>query len=279
VLLINIDITLKRSGILLIIFLPLLASAQSSTLLPKLLSTSKGSNVVAADLRLQEFEHGLKKKTYSSDYQFLQLVFSKTQQKFLKHFSQYPDLNEVFVAGKYDCLTATSLFSIILSDLNFQYRVIETNYHIFLVVQTMQGDVLIETTDRYNGFVSGKKEIEKRLSSYRQNNISPTLTASSRVYHTYHFSLYQDVDPDQLAGLLYYNQAVRAFNKKEFINAADLLDNAKAIYESPRVAELAVILVDAALESNLNETSKRLILERYKTYWEQRSRLMAANSR
>lgn len=270
---------MKRAGILLVLFLPLFAVAQNRALLPELLSTSKDGTLSAASFRLREFEQGLKKRTYQSDDQFLQTVFTKTQQKFLKHFSQYAEFNEVFSTGKYDCLTATSLFSIVLADLNFQYRIVETNYHIFLIVHTSQGEVLIETTDRYNGFVSSKKEIDKRLSSYRQNNLSSPLTSSSKIYHTYHFSLYQEVDPSQLSGLLYYNQAVRAFNKGEFINAADLLYRAKEIYESPRVAELAVIIVEAALESNLSDTNKLLILERYKTYWEQRSRLMAANSR
>ena len=266
---------LKRAFAILIFFLPQLIAAQNQALLSDLLSTTKDGNVSAINFRMEEFELGLKKKTYSSDRDFLQTVFTKTQQKFLKHFSQYTGLDEVFSAGKYNCLTATSLFSVVLTDFHFQHRIIETNYHIFLIVQTTKGDVLIETTDRYNGFVSDKNEIEKRLGSYKQNAISPTLSASNKLYYTYHFSLYQDVEPHQLAGLLYYNQAVKAFNKKEFMNAADLLGKAKAIYESPRIAELAVILVEAALESNLNDSNKAMILEQYKTYWEQRSRLMA----
>lgn len=270
---------MKSVVAILILFLPLLAGAQSRVLLSELLSTSNNSNVNAIDLRIQDFEQELKKKVCASDYDFLKTVFAKTQQKFLKHFSPYSDLHEVFSVGKYDCLTATGLFSIVLSDLNFQYHIIETNYHIFLVIPTSKGDVLIETTDRFNGFVSDKREIEKRLGAYKQNTISPGLTASNKLYHMYHFSLYQDVDPHQLAGLLYYNQAVKAFNKREFINAANLLDKAKAIYESPRVAELAIILVEVALESNLSDSTKLMLLERYKTYWEQRGRLMAANSR
>jgi hypothetical protein len=269
---------LKRVVTILILFLPLLAGAQSRVLLSELLSTSENSNISGIELRIEAFEQGLKKRIYASDYEFLKTVFAKAQQKFLKHFSPYTNLNEVFSAGKYDCLTATSLFSIVLTDLHFQHRIIETNYHIFLIVPTSKGDILIETTDRFNGFLSDKKEIEKRLGEYRQNAISPSLTASTKLYHAYHFNLYQDVNPNQLAGLLYYNQAVKAFNKREFMSAADLLDKSKGIYESPRVGELAILLVEAALASNLNDDTKRIILDRYKTYWEQRSRLMAVSS-
>jgi hypothetical protein len=274
---INIKIILKRGIAIFILFLPLLASSQHNALLSELMSTSKAGNANTASQKLLEFEVGLKRKPHSSDHAFLQVVFAKTQRKFLKHFSPYTDLNEIFSTGEYDCLTGTSLFSVILSDLHFQHRIVETNYHIFLIVQTTKGDVLIETTDRYNGFVSDRKEIEKRLGSYRQNAISPVVTSSNKPYHAYHFSLYQDVKPAQLAGLLYYNQAVRAFNKRDLVAAADLLDKAKVIYESPRVAELAVILIETVLDSDLSENSKLLILERYKIYWAQRSRLMAAN--
>ena len=265
---------MKRAVAILFLLVPLCVSAQNRSLLTELLSTSKEADLIATGVRLDEFEQALRKKASSSDYAFLQTIFRKTQQKFLNHYSQYTDLSEVFSTGKYDCLTATSLFSVVLSDFGIQHRIIETNYHIFLMVHTSQGEVLIETTDRYDGFVTDPKEIERRLGSYKENRIASTASLNN-IYHAYHFSLYQDVAPHQLAGLLLYNQAVKAFNKKEFMQAADLLDRSKAIYESPRVAELAVIIIEAALESDLSQSNKQLILERYKNYWEQRSRLMA----
>ena len=268
----NTRIMLKRIAAILILFLPLLTSAQNRSLLPQLLLTSQEANVTVASARLEGFEQGLRKKTSTSDFAFLKTIFTKTQKNFLKHYSQYPELSEIFSTGNYDCLTATSLFSILLSDFHFQHRIVETNYHIFLMVQTTKGEVLIETTDRYNGFVTDLKEIEKRLGSYKQNIIAP---ASNKNYYAFHFSLYQNVSPHQLAGLLYYNRAVKSFNKKEYIQSAELLDKAKAIYESPRVAELAVILIEAAMESDLSESNKLMIFERYKIYWQQRSHLMA----
>lgn len=263
----------KKPLIIFIFFLPLLGFAQADGLLQELLSTSTSHDSAIARMKLQEFEQQLKKKEFKSDYAFLETVFAKTQRKFLRRYTQYTELDKVFSSGKYDCLTATSLFSVVLSDLNFKYRIIETNYHIFLLVQTSHGDILLETTDAYNGFVSDPKEIEKRLGSYKQNLITAA-PASNKLLYSYHFNLYQDVAPHQLAGLLYYNQAVKAFNKKELLKSADLLDQAKAIYESPRVAELAVLIIHTAFQSNLPESER--LLERYKIYWERRSNLMAA---
>jgi len=265
---------LKKAVAILILFFPLIVTAQRSELLPELMSTSPHGDLNKATIELQNFESTL--KVQSSDYALLKTVFKKTQQKFLKHYNQYTDFDEIFTSGKYDCLTATSLFSVVLSDLHFQYRIIETNYHIFLMVETTKGEVLLETTDRYNGFVTSAVEIEKRLGSYKQNIIaSASIDSSNKIYYAYHFSLYQDVAPNQLAGLLLYNKAVKSFNEKELMKAADFLAQSKAIYESPRVAELAVIIVEATLESNLSQSNKLKILNRYKYYWEQRSRLMA----
>lgn len=265
---------MKRSIALLAFLIPLFAGAQSS-LLNELMATSCSGDVTAASENIREFEDDLKnRKRGTSDFTFLKAIFTKTQQKFLKHYSQYTDLHEIFSTGKYDCLTATGLFSVLLSDLGFQYRIIETNYHIFLLVQTEKGEVLLETTDRFNGFVAGKDDIENRLGSYKKNLLTADAGAG-KVYHTYHFSLYQDVHPNQLTGLLFYNQAVKAFNNKELLTSAELLNKSRALYDSPRVAELAVMITESVLDSNLSEDTKLLILKRYKNYWEQRSRLMA----
>jgi hypothetical protein len=99
------------------------------------------------------------------------------------------------------CIAA--LFSHVLERLNFRYEIIETNYHIFLIVQTSRGEVLLETTDRWGGFVTDKDAIAKRTGDYRSNQL---VSNDSDKKYQYSFKLYQAISPEKLTGLLYFNQ-------------------------------------------------------------------------
>lgn len=163
-----------------------------------------------------------------------------THRKMLRTYSTYPTLQEV-AAGEYDCLTATVFFSSLLEASGFRFSIIETNYHIFLMVHTSQGDVLLETTDRYRGLETETAQIEKRIGGYRH-----LLTASAApdvAMYQYSFDLYRKVQPSQLKGLLIFNDAVRAYNERKVALCAEKLLKANAIYATPRIAELAAIVL------------------------------------
>jgi len=153
----------------------------------------------------------------------------------------------------------------VLSEFNFDYTIIETNYHIFIIVHSSSGDVLLETTDRFNGFVQDKNEIEKRIGSYKKNLIASS--GNGKSYFRYSFDLYKKVNPSQLPGLLHFNQAVNAFNKHDWLACADELVLSESKYYSPRVSELALLLVQAVLDSDASEEIQELITQRFKPYW------------
>ncbi len=206
----------------------------------------------------------LREREVKSEKKLLQLIFKTTHQNFLKSYSQYADLGELFVNGQFDCLTATALFGIILDELHFDYKIIETNYHIFILVNTENDQVLLETTDRLAGLVDDPAEISSRIGSYRQNKI--VKSDDNKLYYNYSFDLYHEVSPDQLAGLLYFNQAIKAYNKHDLLKCSSLLEQSMRIYESLRVEELAIVLVKSVLESNLSIEIKSRVILKYKNF-------------
>ena len=214
--------------------------------------------------KLTGFIQALQQKKGLSEKKFLKSIFKSTHQKFLKSYSQYADLGEVFLNGRYDCLTATSLFSIILSETKFDFKIIETNYHIFILVNTEDGQVLLETTDRLSGFVVNPFDINRRIDSYRQNELVNSV--GNKTYYHYSFDLFHEVAPHQLAGLLYFNQAIKAYNKNDLLACASLLEQSRKIYESPRIEELAIVLVKSVLESDLSANVKSKVIRQYKNF-------------
>ncbi|MBL7848776.1 MAG: hypothetical protein JNL40_15015 [Cyclobacteriaceae bacterium] len=180
-----------------------------------------------------------------TDQRHLWKVFRKIHSTVLKQYEAYVDFASLFTTGNYDCLTATMLFSHLLTELGYDFEVVETNYHIFILVKAADGRVLLETTDRVGGFITDEKIIAQRIESYRKNEM---LSSTSHDAYRYRCRLYQTVSPEKLLGLLYFNQAVKAYNRGDWLKCSESLEQAHTQYASDRCRELGDILIQTLLE-------------------------------
>jgi hypothetical protein len=109
----------------------------------------------------------------------------------------------------------------------------------------------LESTDRFGGFVSGKKKIETRISSYQQNNGG---IEDQRYLHR--MKIYHEIRPQQLCGLFYFNQAISLFHQNKLEASCQNLKNAWEIYDNPRIGEFVPILKQSIGQSHLDDKSK-----------------------
>lgn len=180
-----------------------------------------------------------------TDQRHLWKVFRKVQSTLLKQYEAYVDFGALFTSGKYDCLTATMMYSHLLTELGFEFEVVETNYHIFILVKATDGLVMLETTDRVGGFMTDQEVIAQRIEGYRKN---ATITPMGQDAYRYRCQLYQTVSLEKLSGLLYFNQAVKAYNRGDWLKCSESLEQAHAQYASDRCRELGDILIQTLLE-------------------------------
>lgn len=216
-----------------------------------------------------------KRSSFVHKDDFLEYVFRKTHQRFLRHYDDYVPFSEMLEKRKYNCLTGTALYALLLDHFGISYKVIETNYHIFLIANTGEGRALLETTDPINGFIKDAGEIESRIRTYRQNTIQEV--KSSKTYYRYNFNLYNEVDLNQLLGLLHYNSAVEAFNKQELQQAVYELSKAIELYNSPRIEEFSRIVLFSIKESSLDPSAKAKYIKDIQS-WRKRSFVVTASS-
>jgi hypothetical protein len=260
-----------------LLFLLISFASQAQANLEALLHSSNTPPKAQAEIQkqLKAFLQPLIASPASSE-KLLRKTFRKVQSTYLKKYEPYSDFDQLFSTGHYDCLTATSLFSYVLDQLHFSYEIVETNYHIFLMVQTSGGKVLLETTDRFGGLVVGEAAIRERASSYHQQQT--TANELSHYNYRYSCSLYQQLEPEKLVGLLYFNQAVLAFNHHDWLTSAIQLEKASTLYASPRCEELGPLLIKCVLGSNLSEDKKSSCLVRLKNFWIKKSESIAVNN-
>ncbi len=186
------------------------------------------------------------------DFKLVRQLFVKAHRDFLKNYKAYSQVNDIFEKGNYDCLSGTYFLVSSLNQLGFTYKIYETNYHIFLTVNTSRGEVLLESTDRDNGLVADQNLIKERISKYQQ---STTSSPGTQLYLS-RFRLFHELLPSQLPGLLYFNRAVEAFNKNELSNCCLYLEQAWKIYDNPRIEAFTPILLHSIEASSLDESSK-----------------------
>ncbi len=253
---------------LLLIIIPLIGISQSS-LLASLIETSQPL-VTDAHIKTELFNFISLQQTkklkinQQGEVKFLRAMVNQAHRKFLKNYKAYSQFNEAFDNGNYDCLTGTAFFSVVLEGLKFKHRIIETNYHIFLLVNTSQGEILIETTDRYFGFKTKAEEIDNSLNQYKKNLL--VASSTKKQYYQYHTNLFREVNGMQLSGLLYFNQAVVAYNQHNWLLCAEKLEKARAIYNNARAEELTEILIGSIAISDLKESSKQELLSTLKKH-------------
>lgn len=195
-----------------------------------------------------------KREQFKDDRQFLEFVFYRTHQLFLKRYSETGSFADVFARGTYNCLSGTILYSTILNRFDILHDVIETNYHIFIIAHTSKGDVLLEATNGMNGFIHEKENIDAHIARYQ--NDTPDNSSRIESYYDFSFSTYNTVTEEELIGLLYFNYAIEAYNKKDLQRAALQLEKATGYYTSARIEEFASVMLTALGTISIKEEEK-----------------------
>ncbi len=176
---------------------------------------------------------------------FLKCLFYKVHNKYLKNYQNLVTFEELLEQGRYDCVSGTALYVLILEELGFDYSIYESDFHVLLLVQSGEKKIMFESTDFANGFVDDENEIVRRIEYYRSLS-----EQESDNYYNYQVNTHRMIDSRQLAGLLFYNQAVKEYNNQNFSAANTYLDKAEKLYKGYRITELRDLISKMTIAAN-----------------------------
>jgi len=212
------------------------------------------SKVIAFEKALEDFTQQIarKKRKYKRESKFLEYVFYKTHHKFLKNYVLYSSLGDLIENSNYDCVAGTALYALILERLDIDYTIKEFDYHVLLIAKTDSKEFLFESTDPIDGFVKNKSEINKRIQFYTipelENGAVQSIGAKEKL-NQQSYSVNNDINIQQLAGLQFYNMAVKSYNETDYIQAIQNLEKGIRHYNANRFQVFLEILLDN-LEDN-----------------------------
>lgn len=199
------------------------------------------SNELTENVKWKKLIQKLEKKTKLPQAYFIDYLFYKTHNILLKNYQKHSNFEEMLESGNYDCVSASIAYSLILQHFDISHSIIETDFHVFIVIRIDNQDYIFETTDPINGFLKHESKVLDHIANFRPGN---KLVANNRYQGGVEMlnsdeehinTIYKEINVKQLIGLQYYNQAVYAINLREYELAKQRMGQAIQLYPSDRI--------------------------------------------
>lgn len=184
---------------------------------------------------------------------FIRTIFEKSHQSLFKSYEKHATFNQMLNDGRFDCVSGTATLGMLLDRYGFQYNIIETDYHVFLVVNHEEKPILLESTLRVGGMITSPSEVEKYIQAYLPEEKGNYLNLNQRIGSPdildSEKTIFRKVSLSQLAGLQYYNDAIMHFNEQAYRVAESQLEKAHNLYDSDRIEGLKDLAIDQAYKN------------------------------
>lgn len=185
------------------------------------------------------YELDKKASKKKNTYNFLRAIFEKTHKQLLKKYKQHSTFNQMLQEGNYDCVSGSAALGLLLERYGYDFDIIETDYHVFLVVKLDDKEVVLESTLSVGGMITSSTRVKEYLNSYAPGQYAQlksfTIGLAGAELDYNDNSIFRKVNLTQLAGLQYYNDAIVHFNAQDFIRAVEQLSKAYTLYPSERI--------------------------------------------
>lgn len=168
--------------------------------------------------------------------QQVKLIHKYTHAKLLKKYDMNYYFSDIFKTGYYNCVSASSLFTLILDRFNLPYQIKETPQHVYIIVDPENSQIVLESTQANNGVVVYSEQQKRDFVNYLQKNklISAdeyTRKTINELFNEY-FDKNTSITKYQLYALQYYNKGVGLFNDSKYKDASVCFEKAYLIYPS-----------------------------------------------
>lgn len=171
------------------------------------------------------------KITPTNEAKTLRRLFFAVQETFLKEYTLYSSFFQTIDSGKYDCLTGSVLYAVLLEEIkekgnfNYTYQLVQTPIHVFIKIELSdKSEIIFESTNLEKGFIATPKGIDfyleeqaRKVEEVAQNEI--VLVSDNNTLNNL-------VTLENASALLYFNQGVLFFNQRKFGKSLKMAKNA-----------------------------------------------------
>lgn len=187
-----------------------------------------------------------------SNVQLLSDIFFYTHNRILKNYTTFASFAGTLSTGNYDCVTGTAVMGLLLDRYDLDYQIIELEEHVYIRGFVENIPFIIESTQPVNGLLVGERKVRNFEKKISEENTEPLLEPlNERIGYRTHARKQlkiAEIGLKELAGLQYYNDAVRKFEMGSFDEAYVQLIKGELLYPSPRITQFKGLMEKMILE-------------------------------
>lgn len=194
---------------------------------------------------------GTKKFDKLKDEKKISLIYKSVNDNVLSRYEEKILFPDIFLSGKFNCLTASAYYGFLFDKLGIAYDFRETMNHVHPVAFPNTLQVKVETTDMINGFQYFDQKLKLQFLGYLINTkiISKEEaknTSLDSIFNRYYFPE-SEIGIKELAGLQYLNDAFFKLGEENFTSAFRQVQKAYFLYPSKRISTLMLFLLSGCI--------------------------------
>lgn len=187
------------------------------------------------------------------------LIFKEVHKQFFRQYDADVTFNRIFREGKYNCVTATMLYAIVLQHYGVPYEVKEKPTHVYIVAFPTTQNILFETTNPRGLFVPDEKSkrsfVEGLVSTKFTTREHVSSVGVERAFNEFYYNN-ESISLVQLAGIQYYNRAILLDHEAKTEEAVRNVLLVNMLYPSSKHQYLKLAYLDQALKNSHFDTEK-----------------------
>lgn len=195
------------------------------------------------------------KITPANEAKTLRRLFFAVQETFLKEYVLYSSFFQTIDSGKYDCLTGSVLYAVLLEEIkqkgsfDYTYQLVQTPIHVFIKIELSdKSEIIFESTNLEKGFIATPKGIDYYLEE--QARQVEQVTQNEILLLENKNELNNFVTLESVSALLYFNQGVLFFNQRKFGKSLKMAKNALFFQKKEVFYKLIQLSLQELLKNN-----------------------------
>lgn len=199
-------------------------SISTNELIKLLLNVEPGQKSVSSDevnYRLNSFYESLSDLNIQQKdiKKQVRLIYKNVHDSFLFRYDEEANFGNLWEDGSYNCLSASTLYAIMLSHYSISYAIKLTDLHVYIIADPGQNDIIIETTDSKGGYRTLKNadltRYKNELSRYKIIPPNELEALDDKKLRNELTNFDQSISLTELISLYYYNSGVSKFDNEQ----------------------------------------------------------------
>jgi len=200
----------------------------------------------------------------------LKVIYRIVDREVLKQYQTHVQFTELFENGKYNCVTATALYSVIFNHFDIPYTIKLEPNHVFLIVDPEDKPIVFETTDPIRGIniISYKekyKYVESLLEKKKISIKKKTIKKVKELYRSEFLYTDKNIELIELAAAQYYNNALEDVENEDYHSALINTEKSDQLYNTVRNNYLQMVCL-YRLVSELDYENPESFIPLFKLY-------------